>query len=142
MFFLLSCAGEIEHYNKGESNVQIIDGEYNVSYTADLCHCWKTKDAVEIDISMLAFSAITISIKHEAGNVSIGMIRWSDTDEYDGEYTLDIPVSSSEFSISYGEEKGELVVSGNIDVVSVKMKDGRIVKASGEFRCKLPKETN
>ena len=68
---------------------------------------------------------------------------YSDTNEFNGEFDLNVPVSNDSLSISFENIGDSIRISGYLEVNSKPItfyNVGRIIEASGTFNCMIAKK--
>ena len=138
IFLIFSCKNEETEIFDGSANVFITDGE--ITDTLNRCYCWRIGDSLAVNIGREGFSGISIEITNKEGKYFSMIKYWSDYDQYDGQFDMYVKPKEEYLDIGYKKLADSSTVYGKINLISkevVYFKDGRKVKAQGDFECKL-----
>ena len=138
MVAMISCKHAEPILVKGKAYVTLTDGEMND--TLRLCYCWQTKDSVNIHITRGPYAGISIDMTGKNNVYQSSVEYYSDTNEFNGQFNLEVPVVNDSLSISFKNDGDSVRISGYIEVRSgpvIFYGDGRIVDAFGTFNCTI-----
>ena len=138
MIATISCQEAETVVSKGKANVMATDGELND--TLGLCYCWQTKDSLNIHITRGPYMGISIDLtgKNNLYQSSVGY--YSDTNEFNGQFDLNVPVSNDSLNVSFKNIGDSVRISGYVEVKSKPIAfygDGRSIEAFGTFNCMI-----
>jgi hypothetical protein len=136
MIAMISCQQAEPTLIEGKAYVTATDGELND--TLRLCNCWQTKDSLNIHITRGPYMGISIDLTGRNNYYQASVEYYSDTNEFNGQFNLKVPVANDSLSISFKSVGDSVRISGYVEVKSTSITffgDGRIVEAFGTFNC-------
>jgi hypothetical protein len=135
---MISCQQAEPMPNQGKAYVTATDGEIND--TLRLCYCWQTEDSLNVHITSGPYMGISVDLTGRNNFYQSSLEYYSDTNEFNGQFNLKVPVANDSSSISFKSVGDSVKISGYVELKSQPVKfygDGRIVEAFGEFNCTL-----
>jgi hypothetical protein len=134
---LFSCGKESSNFFEGQSQVTIVDS--SKSYQITGCVCWIENNSLKIFFGEYGYAGISIEVTHKIDNVNVYMEYWSDTNEYDGDFSKSILVNSQNISITYHDGIDEIKIEGELNIDALSSEENSNIKAVGKFSCGIPK---
>ena len=135
---MTSCQQAEPKLSWGKANVRVTDGELND--TLSLCYCWQAEDSLNIHITRGPYIGISIDVTGKNNLYQSLVGYYSDTNEFNGQFDLNVPVSNDSLNISFENIGDSIRISGYVEVESKPIKfygDGRIIEGSGTFNCMI-----
>ena len=125
----------------GSAKVFATDGE--MSDSLKTCYCWQTKDSLSLYITRGPFMGIAVKVIAKNNSHSTSLEYYSDTNEFDGEFTLPVPIIEDSLVVTYQTISDSIRISGYFDINSEAVKfygDGRSIQTFGTFNCTMKSE--
>jgi hypothetical protein len=66
-----------------------------------ICYCWQSKDSLNLHITRGPFAGIAINVTGRNNMYKTSLEYYSDTDQFDGEFNLNVPVAHDSLTISF-----------------------------------------
>lgn len=135
-----SCQPSGPTIYEGTAHAFVTGGED--SDTLNTCHCWQAADSLVLYVSHGPFMGIAVKIIGKNNLYDASLEYYSDTNEFDGEFTLGVPVEEDSLIVTFKEVGDSTRINGFFEITSqpVKFYDDRTIQTSGTFNCMFKSE--